>query len=247
VVPSLADGWSHTPGGTHLKVVPCCWRATLVPVRSRIRNSLSADSYSELSGELVSRVTGRSSAGSFPFFEHPPTRSRDTASSLQLHTRLNLGPHGRRTRTARPMRDGRDAQAIGCQHLRPVGARGARFNSVGRLGPLRPKNCLRIATYEILASGMNSNSYRFSHRGGGLAAGVVSVRGPRTSYLATWAVEHSPLRGGFWPPRRGAFHPDKPRCGHRRGCWTSDCGGQRSGLCATLGSGTSVSHRLLPP
>ena len=30
VVPSLADRWSHHTGGTHLKVVPCHWRATLV-------------------------------------------------------------------------------------------------------------------------------------------------------------------------------------------------------------------------
>lgn len=29
VVPSLADRWSHHTGGTHLKVVPCHWRATL--------------------------------------------------------------------------------------------------------------------------------------------------------------------------------------------------------------------------
>ncbi len=29
VVPSLAKQWSHPPGGTHLKVVPCSWRATL--------------------------------------------------------------------------------------------------------------------------------------------------------------------------------------------------------------------------
>ncbi len=28
VVPSLADRWSHHTGGTHLKVVPCHWRAT---------------------------------------------------------------------------------------------------------------------------------------------------------------------------------------------------------------------------
>jgi hypothetical protein len=28
VVPSLADKWSHHTGGTHLKVVPCHWRAT---------------------------------------------------------------------------------------------------------------------------------------------------------------------------------------------------------------------------
>ena len=28
VVPSLADWWSHHTGGTHLKVVPCHWRAT---------------------------------------------------------------------------------------------------------------------------------------------------------------------------------------------------------------------------
>lgn len=28
VVPSLADRWSHAPGGTHLKVVPRSWRAT---------------------------------------------------------------------------------------------------------------------------------------------------------------------------------------------------------------------------
>jgi hypothetical protein len=29
VVPSLAERWSHHPGGTHLKVVPCHWRATV--------------------------------------------------------------------------------------------------------------------------------------------------------------------------------------------------------------------------
>jgi hypothetical protein len=29
VVPSLADRWSHHTDGTHLKVVPCHWRATL--------------------------------------------------------------------------------------------------------------------------------------------------------------------------------------------------------------------------
>ena len=29
VVPSLADGWSHHTGGTHFKVVPCHWRATV--------------------------------------------------------------------------------------------------------------------------------------------------------------------------------------------------------------------------
>ena len=28
VVPSLADKWSHHTGGTHIKVVPCRWRAT---------------------------------------------------------------------------------------------------------------------------------------------------------------------------------------------------------------------------
>jgi hypothetical protein len=28
VVPLLAEGWSHAAGGTQLKVVPCCWRAT---------------------------------------------------------------------------------------------------------------------------------------------------------------------------------------------------------------------------
>jgi hypothetical protein len=28
VVPSLADRWSHHTGGTHIKVVPCHWRAT---------------------------------------------------------------------------------------------------------------------------------------------------------------------------------------------------------------------------
>jgi hypothetical protein len=28
VVPLLAKVWSHAAGGTHLKVVPCCWRAT---------------------------------------------------------------------------------------------------------------------------------------------------------------------------------------------------------------------------
>ena len=28
VVPSLADKWSHHTGGTHIKVVPCHWRAT---------------------------------------------------------------------------------------------------------------------------------------------------------------------------------------------------------------------------
>ena len=28
VVPSLAHRWSHHTGGTHLKVVPCHWRAT---------------------------------------------------------------------------------------------------------------------------------------------------------------------------------------------------------------------------
>jgi hypothetical protein len=28
VVPSLADRWSHHTDGTHLKVVPCHWRAT---------------------------------------------------------------------------------------------------------------------------------------------------------------------------------------------------------------------------
>lgn len=27
-VPSLADRWSHHTGGTLLKVVPSCWRAT---------------------------------------------------------------------------------------------------------------------------------------------------------------------------------------------------------------------------
>ena len=31
VVPSLADRWSHHTGGTHLKVVPCHWRATELP------------------------------------------------------------------------------------------------------------------------------------------------------------------------------------------------------------------------
>jgi hypothetical protein len=43
VVPSLAEGWSHAAGGTHLAVVPCHWRATLalmpsgcLPVRERI-------------------------------------------------------------------------------------------------------------------------------------------------------------------------------------------------------------------
>ncbi len=30
VVPLLAEGWSHAAGGTHLKVVPCRWRATRV-------------------------------------------------------------------------------------------------------------------------------------------------------------------------------------------------------------------------
>lgn len=30
VVPSLAEGWSHPTGGTHLKVVPSHWRATLL-------------------------------------------------------------------------------------------------------------------------------------------------------------------------------------------------------------------------
>lgn len=29
VVPSLADRWSHHTGGTHIKVVPCHWRATI--------------------------------------------------------------------------------------------------------------------------------------------------------------------------------------------------------------------------
>jgi len=28
VVPLLATKWSHAPGETHLKVVPCPWRAT---------------------------------------------------------------------------------------------------------------------------------------------------------------------------------------------------------------------------
>jgi len=28
VVPSLADRWSHHTGETHIKVVPCHWRAT---------------------------------------------------------------------------------------------------------------------------------------------------------------------------------------------------------------------------
>jgi len=28
VVPSLAERWSHPRGGTHLKAVPCRWRAT---------------------------------------------------------------------------------------------------------------------------------------------------------------------------------------------------------------------------
>ncbi len=29
VVPSLADRWSHHTGGTHFKVVPSHWRATI--------------------------------------------------------------------------------------------------------------------------------------------------------------------------------------------------------------------------
>jgi hypothetical protein len=37
VVPSLAHRWSHHTGGTHLKVVPCHWRATLTlaPAKDR--------------------------------------------------------------------------------------------------------------------------------------------------------------------------------------------------------------------
>lgn len=36
MVPLLAEGWSHAPGGTHLKVVPCCWRATSARAGSRM-------------------------------------------------------------------------------------------------------------------------------------------------------------------------------------------------------------------
>ena len=35
VVPSLADRWSHHTGGTHLKVVPCHWRATISTAKRR--------------------------------------------------------------------------------------------------------------------------------------------------------------------------------------------------------------------
>ena len=37
-VPSLAKQWSHPAGGTHLKVVPCSWRATEVKRRTPKRS-----------------------------------------------------------------------------------------------------------------------------------------------------------------------------------------------------------------
>jgi len=45
VVPSLAHRWSHHTGGTHLKVVPCHWRATIG--RDGLSTRLHADRWFE--------------------------------------------------------------------------------------------------------------------------------------------------------------------------------------------------------
>ena len=48
VVPSLADRWSHHTGGTHFKVVPCHWRATVLVRAYSVVGQLGRDGAVEL-------------------------------------------------------------------------------------------------------------------------------------------------------------------------------------------------------
>ena len=75
VVPSVAERWSHAPGGSQLRVVPCRWRATTRTAPEDVTDLPSVSALQTGAGCPI--VIGRRHPQRFPI-EAPSFSHRDT-------------------------------------------------------------------------------------------------------------------------------------------------------------------------